>query len=286
MDGAIDWLCLKHEEAGVTVEHTIQFLIDHGYTVLFVWVCLQQGGMPMPSAPLLLASGALVAAGEMHLALVLGTAVAAALVGDISWYGLGRRRGIGILNQLCRVSLEPDSCVRKTEDVFSRRGAAALLVAKFIPGLSTIAPPMAGTIGMPLWRFVIFDGLGALLWIGLFVVLGLVFAERLKGLAALMASVGAWLFAVLVGSLAAYLLWKFLARRRFLRRLRIARITPEELRGKLDAGEAVVIADLRHPLEIGADPVAIPGAVRWDASDLENGVLKPHPDQEVILYCT
>jgi membrane protein DedA with SNARE-associated domain len=270
----------------VTVESTLQFLIQHSYAVLFVWVLLEQGGVPIPAVPLLLAAGALAAAGGMNLALILGSAVTASLVSDVGWYGLGRRRGTGILNWLCRISFEPDSCVRKTEHLFSRRGAASLLVAKFVPGLNTIAAPMAGTIRMPLARFVLFDGLGALLWIGVFVALGDLFAEHLKGLAALLATLGAWLFAILVGGLAAYLGGKFLSRQRFLRRLRIARITPEELQQKLAAGEEVVIADLRHPLEVNADPVAIPGAVRWDAGDLAQGPLELPPDREVILYCT
>ncbi|HTU01358.1 MAG TPA: VTT domain-containing protein [Candidatus Sulfotelmatobacter sp.] len=268
------------------MEGILEFLIRHSYAVLFVWVLLEQGGVPVPGTPLLLAAGALAAAGRMNLALILGTALAASLVSDVGWYGLGRRRGIAILNRLCRISLEPDSCVRKTENLFSRRGRTSLLVAKFIPGLKTVAAPLAGTIRMPFPQFVLFDALGAFLWIGIFVALGDVFAEHLKGLAALMATMGAWLAAILLGGLAAYVLSKFLARQYFLRRLRIARITPEELQQKLEAGEEVVIADLRHPLEVSADPVAIPGAVRWDAGALEDGALRLPRNREVILYCT
>ncbi len=270
----------------MTVESTIQFLIRHGYAVLFVWVLLEQGGLPIPAVPFLLAAGALAATGRMNLAFIVGSAVIASLVSDVSWYGLGRRRGMGILHLLCRISLEPDSCVRQTENLFSRRGSSALLVAKFIPGLSTVAPPLAGITRMPLARFVLFDGLGALLWIGVFVALGVLFGEQLKGLAALLATMGTWLLAILVGGLGAYLLWKFLARQLFLRRLRVARITPEDLKRKLESGEKVVIVDLRHALEFDADPVVIPGAVRWDAGDLAQGQLKLPRGREVILYCS
>ncbi len=191
--------------------------------------------------PLLLAAGALAATGRMNLALILGTAVLATLASDGSWYALGRRRSMGILHLLCRLSLEPDLCVRQTENLFSRRGSSALLVAKFIPGLSTVAPPLAGVTRMPLGRFVPFDGLGALLWIGVFIGLGALIAKELEGLAALLATMGAWLLTILAGGLGTYLLWKFLARQLFLRRLRVERITPEELQQKLESGEEVMI---------------------------------------------
>lgn len=270
----------------MTVENTIQFLIHHGYAVLFVWVLLEQGGLPIPAVPVLLAAGALAGTGRMHLALILGIAVVASLLSDLIWYALGRHRGTRVLHLLCRISLEPDSCVRQMEELFSRRGRVSLLVAKFIPGLSTVAPPLGGITRMPLGRFLLFDGLGALLWVGVFAVLGVLFGEQLEGLAAAVATLGAWLLAILVGGLGAYLLWKFLARRLFLRRLRVARITPEELKQKLESGEEVVIVDLRHPLELDADPAAIPGAVRWDARDLAQGHLTLPRDREVILYCT
>jgi membrane protein DedA with SNARE-associated domain len=222
----------------------------------------------------------------MHLGLILGVAVIACLVSDLGWYAVGRRRGIRVLQFLCRISLEPDSCVRQTEDLFSRRGRAALIVAKFVPGLSTVAPPLAGITGMPVWRFILFDGVGALLWTGVFALLGALFSEQLEGLALLLATMGSWLLAILLGGLGAYLLWKFVARRRFLRRLRVARITPDELHQKLEAGEEVLIVDLRHALEFDGDPLVIPGAIRFSAQDLEAPRLPLPPDREVVLYCS
>ncbi len=268
------------------MENTIQFLIHHGYVVLFVWVALEQGGLPIPTVPLLLAAGALAGTGGMHPGLILGVVVIASLLSDFIWYAVGRRQGMRVLQLLCRISLEPDSCVRQTENLFSRRGLASLLVAKFIPGLSTVAPPLAGITRMPLWRFGLFDGLGALLWAGVFAALGMLFSEQLGGLALLLATMGSWLLAILVGGLAAYLSWKYVARRRFLRRLRVARITPEELHRKLEAGEKVLIVDLRHALEFDGDPLVIPGAFRFSAQDLEAPRLPLPPDREVILYCS
>jgi membrane protein DedA with SNARE-associated domain len=268
------------------VDTTIQFLIHHGYLVLFVWVLLEQGGVPIPAVPVLLAAGALAAKGRMHLGIILAAAVTASLVMDLGWYGLGRRQGMRVLRALCRISLEPDTCVRQTQEIFNRRGALSLLVAKFIPGLGTVATPLAGIIRMPLTHFVLFDGLGIFLWVSVFVALGTLFAEQLAGVAAVVATMGAWLAAVLLGGLGTYLLWKFLKRRRFLRRLRVARISPEELKRKIDAGEEVMIADLRHPLEVDAEPVGIPGALRWDPETLASNSPTLSPNQEVILYCS
>ena len=268
------------------MEGIVQFLVRNSYLVLFACVVLEQGGLPIPAVPVLLAAGALAGAGRMNLALILGLAVLASLVSDVTWYAVGRRRGLRVLQLLCRISLEPDSCVRQTEDLFSRRGITSLLVAKFIPGLSTVAPPLAGITRMSLSRFVLFDGLGALLWVGVFVVLGVLFSEQLEGMAVLLATMGSWLFAILVGGLGAYLIWKFVARQRFLRRLRLARITPEELNQRLKAGNEVMILDLRHPLEFEGDPVIIPGAIRVSAEDVEQHRLTVFQGREVILYCS
>jgi len=268
------------------VEGLVQIVVQHGYLVLFAWVALEQGGLPIPAVPILLAAGALAGAGQMHLALILGTAVAASLVSDVGWYTLGRHRGPRILQMLCRISLEPDSCVRQTEDLFSRSSFVSLLIAKFVPGLSTVAPPLAGITRMPLARFLLFDGLGALLWAGVFAVLGILFSEQLEGVALLLATMGSWLLAILGGVLGAYLAWKFLARRRFLRRLRVARITPEALHQMMETGEEVLIVDLRHPLEVEGDPVVIPGAIRVSAEDLDQRRLTIPQDREVILYCS
>jgi len=228
-------------------------------------VFAEQIGLPLPSVPLLLAAGALAGAGRLKVTAVVGLPVVAALISDLLWYELGRRRGVPVLQFLCRVSLEPDSCVRRTESTFERQGARSLVLAKFIPGLSTAAPPLAGIFGMRLHRFLLFDALGTLLWVGVFVGLGFVCSNQLERVADRALTFGSWLLAILVGALAAYIGWKFIRRQRFLHALRIARITPEELKQKLDAGEDVVIVDLRHSLDFEAEPITIPGAHRLDA---------------------
>jgi len=264
----------------------IQFLVRHGYAVLFVWVLAEQIGLPLPAIPLLLAAGALAGAGHLSIAVAIGLAVAASLLSDTLWYEIGRRRGAKVLNFLCRISLEPDSCVRRTENVFARYGARSLLVAKFVPGLNTAAPPLAGMFGMRLSRFALWDGLGAALWASTFAGLGYLFSEQFERVAAYALRLGTWLVVVVVGGLAGYIAWKYVQRQRFLRSLRIARITPGELKEKLEAGEEMVIVDLRHSLDFDAEPHTVPGALRLTAEELNERHAEIPRDREIVLYCT
>lgn len=268
------------------MDEAFQFLIRHGYSVLFVWVLAEQLGLPLPATPLLLAAGALAGSGQMNVWLAIALAVFASLLGDLSWYQFGRVRGGKVLNLLCRISLEPDSCVRKTESAFVRHGARSLLIAKFVPGLNTMAPPLAGIIGMRLGRFLIFDALGALLYLGSFVVLGYAFSSQLEQVAARVAGLGFSLLVILGGALGAYIGWKYVQRRRFIRSLRIARITPDELKSKIDAGEEVVIVDLRGSLDFDAAPQTIRGAIRMAPDKVEEGHMQIPRDREIVLFCT
>jgi membrane protein DedA with SNARE-associated domain len=267
----------------LSLEQAADFLIRHGYAVLFGWVLLEQLGLPIPAAPLLVAAGALARAGKMNLTFALTLAFIAVILADLFWYFLGRYRGGRILKLLCRISLEPDSCVRRTENLFIRHGVRSLLVAKFIPGLNTAAPSLAGVFRMPVRRFLIFDSLGAFLWVVTVTSLGLILSDQLERIALRW---GGWLVAVVAGSLAAYVLWKFIQRRRFLRRLRVARITPKELMDKLTAKENISIVDLRQPMDIEAFPQVIPGALRIAMEEIEERHGEIPRDRDVVLYCS
>lgn len=268
------------------MNETLQFLIRHGYAVLFAWVFAEQIGLPIPAIPLLLAAGALAGAGQMNLAGALALAVAAALLSDSIWYEIGRRRGASVMNLLCRISLEPDSCVRRTEEVFARHGVRSLLVAKFVPGLNIAAPPLAGVFKMRFPRFLLFDTFGTLLWAGGFLALGYLFSDQLERVAEHAVALGSWLVTIFLGGLALYILAKYINRQRFLRSLRVARITPEELKKRIDAGEEILIVDMRSSLDFEAEPESIPGAVRVDTADLaEHHDLIPR-DREIVLFCT
>jgi membrane protein DedA with SNARE-associated domain len=265
---------------------TLEFLLRHGYVVLLAWVFAEQIGLPVPSLPLLLAAGALAGTGHLSLIVSLSICVVAAVAADSIWYALGRLKGIKILQFLCKISLEPDSCVRRTEGIFSKQGARSLLVAKFLPGLSTVAPPLAGIFHMRTRRFLLFDACGSALWAGTFLGLGFVFSGQIERIAEHALNLGGGLLVLLIGALAAYIAYKFVARQRFLRELRIGRITPDELKTKIDAGEELVIVDLRHSMDFEADPETIPGAFRMDAKELEEKNERLPRDREVILYCT
>ncbi len=276
----------NRRECSADMGETLEFLVGHGYLVLFGWVFAEQVGLPLPAIPLLFAAGALAGAGKLNLLVAMALAICASLIGDLIWYEIGRRKGGSVLNFLCRISLEPDSCVRNTEQVFARHGARSLVVAKFVPGLGTAAPPLAGIFQMRLSRFLLFDGLGALIWAGAFVGLGFLFSNQLERIVAHTLRTGKWLLAALLAALALYILWKYIKRQRFLRKLRVARISPEELREKLDAGEAIVVVDLRHSLDFEADPRSIPGALRMDTEELAARHQEIPRDRDVILYCT
>ena len=268
------------------MNETFDFLIRHGYTVLFVWVFAEQAGLPLPAVPFLLAAGALAGLGQMNFAAALALAVLASLLSDTLWYEIGRRRGANVLNFLCRISLEPDSCVRRTESVFARHGARSLLVAKFVPGLNTAAPPLAGVFQMRLGHFLLYDAAGSLLWAGSFMLLGFAFSDQFEMVAQHALALGSWLLVLVVGGLGAYIGWKYIQRQRFLHSLRVARISPDELKQKIEGGEEVLIVDLRHAVDFDADPEVIPGAVHLDMEDLDAAQDAIPRDRDVILYCT
>jgi len=253
--------------------------------VLFIWVFAETMGLPVPSAPLLITVGTMAGVGQLNLFLCIGSGVCAALVSDTFWYVMGRRRGGKMLSLLCRISLEPDSCVRRTENIFVRFGGRTLLVTKFFPGFGAVSAPLSGIIGMRLRRFLLFDGLGVIIWIGTYTLLGYIFSRELDRTLDYAAGMGKTLSVLLAGGLALYILRKYALRRRILRELYLARITPQELKEKLDAGEDVVIIDLRHELDFEHDPYTIPGALRISLEDVVR-----HPvvssNREIVAYCT
>ena len=264
----------------------ISFLLRHGYAVLFVAVFLEQFGVPVPSAPILLAAGALAAHGDLNFWTLLLLATLASVIGDVVWYELGRRRGRKVLRLICRLALEPDSCVRRTEDIFGRHGGRALLLAKFIPGLGMAIPPMAGHLGMKFMRFLLFDIAGAVLWICTFSGAGFLFSEQIETVALVLARLGNWAVLLAAGGLAAYLVLKFSQRRRFVRKLRGARIAPEDLMQKLSSGEDVIIVDLRHELELDSEEVMLPGAIHFLPEELEHRHNEIPRNRDIVLYCT
>jgi membrane protein DedA with SNARE-associated domain/rhodanese-related sulfurtransferase len=266
------------------VTHTLDFVVRHGYALLFFWILAEQAALPLPSAPLLLACGALAKDGRLTPHWIILTGVAACLIPDNFWFMLGRRRGAKVLRFICRVALEPDSCVRQTETVYLRYGIRSLLVAKFVPGLNAVSAPLAAISGVSFGRFAVFDMLGALLWIGTFTGLGYIFSGQLDKVGDFAARTGSGVVVLALGLVAAWVGWKFLQRWRFLRKLAVSRITPEELRRMLEAGEEIVVVDVRSTLETEVDTV--PGALRIPLEDLETRHGEIPRDRDIILFCS
>ncbi|HEX9382836.1 MAG TPA: VTT domain-containing protein [Gemmatimonadaceae bacterium] len=262
------------------------FIRTYGYPALFGGMVMEQFVPPMPGEPLLLGAGALAGTGYFRLWFAAAFALAGTVVGDLVWYEIGRQGGRQVLKRLCRLSIEPDTCVRRGEDTFARRGASALLIAKFLPGLNSIGQPLAGALGMPRQRFVIFDVLGAVLWVGLYVGLGFALHDQLAEAALLAERLGGWALVIVAVAFGLYLGIKVIRRQLFIRELRIARISPEELEAQLRANEPVFVVDLRHELEVVDRPMMIRGAVRITPAALEQGRITIPRDREVVLYCS
>ncbi len=253
---------------------------------MFGMVLVEQCGIPIPALPILLVMGALTAQHKFSFLAAWGLATLAAIAGDSLWYALGWTRGSSILNLLCRISLEPDSCISSAKSTFSRWGAATLLFAKFVPGLGAVAPTMAGWTRLARTKTMFAVLGGGLLWSLVYLGAGVVFRTELEDAAGSVRRYGGWALGLLIALLAVWLAWKYEQRRRFIRELRVARIRPAELMEMILAGEALIIVDLRHAIEIEHDPARIPGAIWIDSEDMDDEAGKIPPDREVILYCS
>src|SRR6266478_5685279 len=264
----------------------LDFLVRHGTAVVFAAVFVEQMGIPLPATPWLVAAGALIGTGKMNWAVVLGSAAFGSLLADLIWFYLGRYYGNRVLNLLCRISLEPDSCVRRTQDVFARYGMRGVVVAKFIPGLSTLAPPLAGSSGVSAARFFSFDGAGSLLYAGAFILVGVLFSHQLEQVIDALASLGGSAVALVAGLAVLYIAYKFFQRHRLLRELRMARISVDELHQKLEAGEDPLILDLRSHAELEQNPSLIRGALHMTMDEVEHRQQEIPRDRDIVLYCS
>lgn len=268
------------------MELPTHILLMYGYLLLYFWVFVEQLGIPLPATPVLLAAGALSAEHQISFPLALVAGVAASLTADTCWFLVGRRYGHHVLRLLCKLSLEPTICVRRTQDSFGRRRRFTLAVAKFVPGLATLAPPVAGQNGMAFSDFLFFDGIGATLWVGTILAVGRLFGDLLKRDPSLLNWAGRFSGALLILGILGFFIGRVIRRRMVLKKLIAARLEPADLKKQLDAGEPVYIVDLRHPLEVLADPFTLPGAHHFSPDALAARHLEITRDIEVVLYCT
>lgn len=264
----------------------LEFFLHYRYLILFGWVLGEQLGVPVPSVPLIITAGTLAATHRMNLAASLGLVVLASLIGDTFWYALGKRYGSRVLQLLCKLSFESDTCVVKTEGYFENRGPSTLVISKFVPGLNTVAPPIAGELGMPFGKFLVYDLAGILLWALAALGGGYFFGDLARRSSVLFGLLAHFAVGIFLVSVVGYVAFRFAQQRKFLRFVRENRMEIDELKAMIDAGKKPFIVDLRHPLDYLPDPRVLPGAVRIGPAELQAHKEVIPRDRDVILYCT
>jgi membrane protein DedA with SNARE-associated domain/rhodanese-related sulfurtransferase len=263
----------------------IELITEYGLVLVFVNVLLERAGLPLPATPTLLVFGALAATGRVAAWKIFALALAACVIGDTLWYLAGRFYGRRVMSFLCRVSLSPDSCVRTTENRFERWGRLTLVLAKFVPGLSTVARPLAGAMRLPLLSFELLNGLGSILWAGAAVGTGMLFQTQIGLLLLRLRDLGTLAGELTLAVLAVYIAYKWLERRRYNNVLRLPRITVEELR-RLAAEERLpVIVDVRSAISREQDRRCIPGALEMGLEEVTTRLGEFPTDREIVFYC-
>ena len=266
-------------------------LAHHTYSLLFGWVLIEQGGLPIPSVPLMIAAGTMSAAHKLHVAYAIPAILFACFLADSAWYFMGKRFGGRVLNILCRFSLEAATCVERTHGTVGKRGGFTLIFAKFVPGLSTVAAPIAGQLQIPYLTFVLYDMAGSLLWAGAWLFAGRFFGDLAKRSADFFALLGHFGIALVILMVIALVIYRLNKRRQFLAQLRGLRLEPQQLMAMIaDAERAGLdrpfIVDLRHPLDVMTDPLVLPGALRIGPDELKQRREIIPTDRDIVLYCT
>ena len=249
-------------------------------------VLLDQIGFPVPAVPTLVVVGAVVVDHRAWGVELFVFAVAACMSADIAWYAAGRIYGNRVMKLLCRISVTPDSCVNDTQSRFERWGPKAIVVAKFVPGLAIIAPPLAGALRMGWAPFVGLTAISAALWVGVYMAAGMLLKRQIDWLLPRAANLGGPAAALLGAALVAYVAFKWWQRQRFYARLRMARISVQELNDRLLSVPAPVVVDVRSPTARTLDPRRIPGALHVPLSEVGGRLGELARDSEIVLYCT
>ncbi len=266
------------------MSYITELIQQFGLIIVFINVLLEQLGLPIPAYPTLVIAGALVSPAQFSFSVLLFTAIAAALIADTFWYFAGRKYGNNVMGRLCKISLSPDTCVAQSQSLFLKFGSPALLICKFVPGFASISSALAGSTGTRLGVFLLMDGLGAALWAGSALWLGSLFSDAIDELMNILVEMGKWGTLLVLLGLLAFIASKWWERQRFLKDLRMARISVEELNALLTNGKTPIILDTRAPhlLEEGW----IPGAQFITMETLDELTLETSDDEAVVLYCS
>jgi membrane protein DedA with SNARE-associated domain len=263
----------------------LKLLIAHGYSILFAMALAERLGLPLLLTPVLLAVGVLAGTGSMSVTSAILVATVACILGDTVWFEIARSKGTVVMRWLCKLSLEPDSCVRKSQLQFDRRARWFILTSKFIPGISHIAPAAAGATNYPRGDFFLLNAAGSALWIIATVFAAYVSTKKLDvgGAVIDFVPVILLLFFLLI---VVNVVLKWYRRQQFIKEVAASRIEPQELHEQMQAGGEPYVVDLRHPLDFLTDPRTVPGAVRITPDDLELHSEGIPRDRDIILYCT
>jgi membrane protein DedA with SNARE-associated domain/rhodanese-related sulfurtransferase len=266
------------------VDEIVELLLNHGPSLVFVVTLLSRAGAPLPAGPMLVVAGGLGALGQMSLAVTAVLSLAANLLGDAIWFLGGRKYGYRVLRMLCRISLSPDTCVRQSEGMFERWAGWSLIAAKFVPGVSVVAAPMAGALKMSWRRFVAWDLAAAAVWTTAYMALGFLLRTQVREVLEVMAGMGTKALFVVAVVAALALGLRFLRRRSSLGGPDIERITPEQLRTLITGGMSPLVFDVRAPVARQATGM-VPGAVPIDLHEISAGSRPLPRDAHVVVYC-
>jgi membrane protein DedA with SNARE-associated domain/rhodanese-related sulfurtransferase len=265
------------------VDVLIRLISEYGLLFVFVNILVQQLGVPLPAYPVLMITGALAARGQFNPFALLGTAVVACLIADVSWYLIGAWMGRRVLRVLCQISLSPDGCVRQTESIFTRFGSRSLVAAKFVPGFASVATALAGAMGIRRRSFLLFDTIGSALWAGVGLALGWLFSPAIDNIVNTLQELGEWGLLLVLAAVALFIAIKWRQRYLFNVQLRMARVSVDSLGELLDSGEHPLIVDVRS--EIARADGRIPGAIASLGDELAPELLAHPKDALVVVYC-
>lgn len=265
----------------------LELLARWDVALVFAAALLEQAGLPVAAGPILVAAGALAHSGGLRPEMVLLAAITACLISDHAWFLAGRRYGRGLLAGMCRISISPDSCVQRTDDLVARHGAPLLLIAKFIPGVSAVAIPTAAAMGLRYRRFILYDALGCAIWSGMYVGAGMIFSTEVRRVLDAMARVGGVSLLVVALLFAAYIGLKVAQRRRLRRLYRLVRIAPDELAGMLaQSGDELLILDARSHLARADDPRTLPASIVFGIEDPFDVLPGEARGKLIVTFCT
>jgi membrane protein DedA with SNARE-associated domain/rhodanese-related sulfurtransferase len=266
-------------------QHLFLIVAEYGLIIVFANVLVDQIGLPVPAVPTLVVAGAIAADGGLPLIPLFALAVLACCIADSLWYLIGQVYGIRVLKLLCRISLEPDSCVSQTQTRFESWGVNSLVIAKFIPGLAIIAPPLAGALRIGWPRFIVLTIASGVLWVGFALAAGMLFKTQIAAVLANLDAFGSTAALIIGAALALYLLYKWWERERFYRSLRMARIDVADLYDIMQAGAKPIVVDVRSATARSLDPRGIPGALFIPMENVAMHLADLPRDADIILYC-